>query len=160
MSSQNSSVAAAPTVASGPVSSSGTPSVTNSQTTAAAAAPPPAHPVSKTTHVFGGKNISRGKGGKFAGGKLGALRHAGCDKHLITGYSRPRQRRAARRGGVKMMSADTYEPNDDMLYDFAMEYVKNALCYATHSRRRTIVAIDGLAACKRMGRTMYSQYTI
>lgn len=155
MASQNSSVAAAPAVASGPVSSSGTPSVANSQTAAAAN---PSAPVN-IGHV-GGKNISRGKGGKYVGGKLGALRHAGLGKPGIVGYSRPRQRKLAARGGVKMMSKETYEPNDDMLYDFALEYVKNSLCYSTHARRKTMVVQDSMAALKRMGRPMYSQNAI
>ena len=160
MASQNSSVSAAPAVASGPVSSLGTPSVANSQTTTTAA-PPHVHPVSTGKHVFvGGKSISRGKGGKFLGGKLGALRHAGQGKVGIAGYSRPRQRKLAARGGVKMMSAETYEPNDDMLYDFAMEYVKFSLCYATHARRKTLAVQDSMAALRRMGRPMYSQNSI
>jgi histone H3/H4 len=157
MASQNSSVAAAPAVASGPVSSSGTPSVANSQTTTAAN-PPPVVPVN-TGHV-GGKNISRGKGGKFVGGKLGALRHVGLGTPGIVGYSRPRQRKIARRGGIKMMAKETYEPNDDMIYQFALEFTKNALCYATHSRRKTLTVQDCMAALKRMGRPMYSQNAI
>ena len=152
MSSQN-SVSSAPVAsavpASGPVTS-GTPSVTNSQTTNAP--PPAAYPVA----VGIGKNVfNRGKGGKL-GGKGYAMRHAGMDKPGIAGYSHPRQRRVASRAGVKMICKDVFEPNDEMLEAFTMEFVKNALCYATHARRKTLVKIDCLAAFKRMGRTIYS----
>jgi histone H3/H4 len=152
MSSQN-SVSSAPVAsavpASGPVTS-GTPSAANSQTANAPA--PSARPFSAGI----GKNVfNRGKGGKL-GGKLSALRHAGTGKPGIEGYSRPRQRKAAFRAGVKMICKDVFEPNDEMLEEFTMEFVKNALCYAMHARRKTLVKIDCLAAFKRMGRTVYS----
>jgi histone H3/H4 len=135
--------------ASGPVTS-GTPSAANSQT--ANAAPTAVVPVAAGL----GKNVfNRGKGGKL-GGKGNALRHTGMGKPGISGYSRPRQRRVASRAGVKMICKDVFEPNDDMLEEFTMEFVKNALCYAMHARRKTLVKIDCLAAFKRMGRTVYS----
>lgn len=152
MSSQSqNSVSSAPVAsavpASGPVTS-GTPSATNSQTVNASAVRPVAAGL--------GKNVmNRGKGGKM-GGKLGALRHSGMGKPGIAGYSRPRQRKAASRAGVKMVSKDVFEPNDEMLEEFTMEFMKNALCYAMHARRKTLVKIDCLAAFKRMGRTIYS----
>ena len=155
MSSQSqNSVSSAPVAsavpASGPVTS-GTPSAANSQTANASAVRPVAAGI--------GKNVmNRGKGGKMGGkmgGKLGALRHSGMGKSGIAGYSRPRQRKAASRAGVKMVSKDVFEPNDEMLEDFTMEFMKNALCYATHARRKTLVKIDCLAAFKRMGRTIY-----
>ena len=99
--------------------------------------------------------MNRGKGGKL-GGKMAAMRHAGMGKPGIVGYSRPRQRKAASRAGVKMVSKDVFEPNDEMLEDFTMEFMKNALCYAMHARRKTLVKIDCLAAFKRMGRTIYT----
>ena len=154
MSSQSqNSVSSAPVAsavpASGPVTS-GTPSAANSQT--ANAAPPAVVPVAAGV----GKNVFfRGKGGKLSG-KGNALRHAGMGKPGIAGYSRPRQRRVASRAGVKMICKDVFEPNDEMLEEFTMEFMKNALCYAMHARRKTLVKIDCLAAFKRMGRTVYS----
>lgn len=152
MSSQSqNSVSSAPVAsavpASGPVTS-GTPSAANSQTVNASVVRPVAAGL--------GKNVmNRGKGGKM-GGKLGAMRHSGMGKPGIAGYSRPRQRKTASRAGVKMVSKDVFEPNDEMLEEFTMEFMKNALCYAMHARRKTLVKIDCLAAFKRMGRTVYS----
>ncbi len=151
------SVASAPVAsavaASGPVTSSGTPSVVNSQSGGA-----PPVPI-QTVGAGIGKNVmNRGKGGKLGGKSLGgkALRHAGMNNKEIVGYSRPRQRRVARRAGVKMVCKDVFEVNDEMIEDFAMEFMKNALCYALHARRKTLIRIDALAAFKRMGRTVYS----
>lgn len=153
MSSQNSvsstPIASAVAASSGPVTS-GTPSATNSQVANA--------PVSaaRSVAVGIGKNVmNRGKGGKL-GGKLSALRHAGMNKQGITGYSRPRHRQAAARGGCKAVSNDAYVPMDEFLEDKFMTFMKNSLCYSMHSRRKTLVKMDSFAACNRMGYMIYS----
>lgn len=145
MSSQNSSATAAPVVP------SGTPTVANPQTKTVV------HPV----HVASGKNFAGrgkgsfgGKGGK--GGKLGALRHAGSDKILTVGYSKPGMRRLCKRAGCKMVSSTAYAEIMRVVRKFANEYVMNSFCYADHAKRKTVIAIDGLAAGTRMGRPMYS----
>ena len=138
------------------VAASGPASLSAANSQSANAPPPAAHPVAAGI----GKNVmNRGKGGKLGGkggGKMGAMRHNSMGKTGIAGYSRPRQRKAASRAGVKMMSSDVFEVNDEMLEQFTMEFMKNALCYALHARRKTLVKIDCLAGFKRMGRTIYS----
>lgn len=134
--------------ASGPVTP-GTPSAVNSQT--ASVQRPVAHPVS-----FGiGKNVNRGKGGKLSG-KGGALRHAGLGKNLIVGCSNPCQRKIGWRAGVKAVSKDVYGPNRDMMKARTMIFMKYAVCYAKHGKRKTLHKVDCYAALQRMGRTLYS----
>lgn len=155
MSSQN-SVSSTPVAsvvaASGPVTS-GTPSATNSQVANAPVS------VARVAAAGIGKNVmNRGKGGKLGGkgGKLSAMRHAGMNKQGIEGYSRPRHRRAASRGGCKMLSNDVYVPVDEFLEAIFMVLMKYALNYLLHARRKTLVKMDSFAACNRMGYTIYS----
>ena len=52
--------------------------------------------------------------------------------------------------GVKMTSKDMLEHNDEMLQEYTMDFVTNALCYAMHARRKVLTKADALAAEKRM----------
>lgn len=42
------------------------------------------------------------------------------------------------------------EHNDEMLQEYTMDFVTNALCYAMHARRKVLTKADALAAEKRM----------
>lgn len=154
MSSQNSvsSVAPVTAAASGPVLSSGTASGTASGIASGTASATNSQPVGYNPVAYGmGKNISsRGKGGK-----LSALRHKSLGVGIM-GFSRPRQRKIASRAGVKAMSKTAYEPNNDMVKDWILDFMEKGLCYGLHARRKTLYAIDAVAALNRMGITIYT----
>ena len=97
---------------------------------------------------------SRGKGGKGLG-KGGARRHRKVLRDNIQGITKPAIRRLARRGGVKRISGLIYEETRGVLKVFLENVVRDAVTYTEHARRKTVTALDVVAALKRQGRTLY-----
>jgi histone H4 len=96
----------------------------------------------------------RGKGGKGLG-KGGAKRHRKVMRDNIQGVTKPAIRRLARRGGVKRINGGIYEETRVVLKLFLQNVIRDAVTYTEHSRRKTVTAMDVVAALKRQGRTMY-----
>jgi histone H4 len=96
----------------------------------------------------------RGKGGKGLG-KGGAKRHRKVLRDNIQGITKPAIRRLARRGGVKRISGRIYEECRGVLKVFLEHVIRDAVTYADHCRRKTVIAMDVVYALKRQGRTLY-----
>ncbi|KAK2005227.1 histone H4 [Colletotrichum eremochloae] len=79
-------------------------------------------------------------------------------KHNTTkSLSKPAIRRLARRGGVKRISYTVVVYSETQLA--ATEYLKlvirNAVTYAAHAKRNTVVSLDIVHALKRLGKPIY-----
>lgn len=111
--------------------------------------PPPPTPGS-SSKTFPG----RGQGGKGLG-KGGMRRHRKVLKDNIKGITKPAIRRLARRGGVKRISGLVYEEVREVLKDFLINIIKDAVTYTEHARRKTVTAMDVVFALKRNNRTLY-----
>lgn len=61
----------------------------------------------------------------------------------------------ARRGGVKRMSTEIYEPVREALKEFLKAVIKDAVLYCVHGDRQTLTVYDVVHALKRQGRTLY-----
>ena len=95
----------------------------------------------------GGKGV--GKGGKGAG-KVAAKRHTRkVNRPLLEGITKPAIRRLARRGGVKRISFYIYEYSRDVLKGFLTSFVRDAVTYTEHAKRKTVTALDIVYALKR-----------
>jgi histone H4 len=96
----------------------------------------------------------RGKGGKALGAG-GAKRHRVVLRENIQGVTNAAIRRMARRGGIKRISGLFYEEARNVLKVFLQSVVRDAIVYAQHGKRKTVMAIDVVLALKRQGRTLY-----
>lgn len=94
------------------------------------------------------------KGGKGFGGKPGAKRHRRL-KDNIMGITKPAIRRLARHGGVKRISGLVYSETRGVLRCFLENLIQDAVTYAEHAKRKTVLAKDVLYALKRQGKTLY-----
>eukprot|EP00123_Amoebidium_parasiticum_P020802 comp56609_c0_seq1/m.47798 comp56609_c0_seq1/g.47798 ORF comp56609_c0_seq1/g.47798 comp56609_c0_seq1/m.47798 type:complete len:295 (-) comp56609_c0_seq1:93-977(-) len=105
-----------------------------------------------------GKEVSfmtgRGGGGKGLG-KGGAKRHRKILRDNIQGITKPAIRRLARRGGVKRISLLCYEEIRAVLKAFLENVLRDAVTYAEHAKRKTVVCMDVLYSLRRQGRTLY-----
>ena len=98
----------------------------------------------------------RGKGGKGLGkGGGGAKRHRKILRDNIQGISKAAIKRLARRGGVKRISGLIYEVTRGVLKNFLECVIRDAVTYATHAKRKTVVAMDIVYALKRTGKTLF-----
>ena len=103
-------------------------------------------------------DVGTGKGGKGVGGKgkVGTKRTA-QKRHArasIEGITKPAIRRLAR-GGVKRISSFIYDDSRQVLKGFLEGFVRDAVTYTEHARRKTVTAMDVVYALKRQGRTIY-----
>merc|ERR1712093_535347 len=83
----------------------------------------------------------RGKGGKGLG-KGGAKRHRKILRGNIQGITKPANRRLARRGGVKRISAMNYEETRGVLKTFLEGVIRDAVTYTEHAKRKTVTSLD------------------
>lgn len=90
-----------------------------------------------------------------AGGKSLAKKGLKRLKHKLydgsSALNKPSIRRLARRGGVKRINAGVYAEIPLALKCFLSKIIKDAITYAEHSRRLTIVTNDVILALKRNG---------
>ncbi len=82
-------------------------------------------------------------------------RHRKILQHNIYGITKPAIRRLARRGGVKRISGFIYEETRNVLRQFLMNLIQDAVVYTVHANRKTVCAKDIVYALKRQGKTIY-----
>lgn len=99
----------------------------------------------------------KGKGkGKTAPVLRGKKRSGIRDKTgSKTSIHRGAIRRMCRRAGVKRLSSKIYAPIQNAGDAFLNRVMKDAMTYAEHARRKTVVAMDVIYALKRLGRNQY-----
>lgn len=85
----------------------------------------------------------------------GSKRHRKILRHTIYGITKPAIRRLARRGGVKRISGFIYDETRNVLRQFLMNLIQDAVVYTVHANRKTVCAQDIVYALKRQGKTIY-----
>eukprot|EP01047_Picozoa_sp_COSAG01_P006403 COSAG01_NODE_231_length_21019_cov_104.980501_12_plen_147_part_00 len=73
----------------------------------------------------------------------------------VYGITKPAIRRLARRGGVKRISAYTYEETRFVLRAFMESVIRDTVSYTKHARHKTVIAMDVVYALKHQGRIHY-----
>lgn len=91
----------------------------------------------------GGEALSLGKGGKG-----GNKRHQKLLRKSIHGITKSDIRRLCRRGGVKRISGLIHKQSQDLIKKILEEYMRTAVTYAEHARRKTVVLQDIIHASK------------
>jgi len=71
------------------------------------------------------------------------------------GIRNPTIRRLARRGGIKQISAHVYDDVRKALRTFLKSTISDAVTYAEHAKRKTVMTMDIVHALKRAGRPLY-----
>ena len=104
---------------------------------------------SETAQSAGAALVTKGRG------RGGAKRHRKVLRDNIQGITKPAIRRLARRGGVKRISGLVYEETRGVLKVFLENVIGDAVTYAVHARRKTVLAMDVVYALKRQGKTLY-----
>ncbi len=99
-------------------------------------------------------------GGKGKWGKVTSKtgkRHSNKTRAKPTSESitKPAIRKLARRDGVKRISSFIYDDTRQVLKSFLENFVRDAVTYTEHARRKTVTAMDVVYALKRQGRTLY-----
>jgi histone H4 len=90
------------------------------------------------------------------GGKpLPGMRHRRILRDTIHGITKPDIRRLARRGGVKRIANGCYEAARGALKVFLEGVLHDALTYAEHAKRTTVMTMDVICSLKRQGHTLY-----
>jgi histone H3/H4 len=85
----------------------------------------------------------------------GTKRHRKILRHNIYGITKPAIRRLARHGGVKHISGFIYKETRNVLRQFLMNLIQDAVVYTVHANRKTVCAQDIVYALKRQGKTIY-----
>ncbi|KAE8969026.1 hypothetical protein PR002_g27559 [Phytophthora rubi] len=88
-------------------------------------------------------------------GRGGAKRHRKILRDSIQGLTNPSIRRLARRAGVVRISGLIYHETWAVLRVYLSSVIRDALTYAEHANRKTIMYMDILYALKRQGQTLY-----
>ncbi|CAG8614663.1 12933_t:CDS:1, partial [Dentiscutata heterogama] len=73
----------------------------------------------------------------------------------IKGITKPDLRRLARRGGVKRISAGTYEEARSALKIFLQEVLRDVVSYIEYESKKTITVMEVLLALKKRGKSLY-----
>jgi histone H4 len=124
------------------------------------------HNVTTTMSTLQQQNntVGRGKGGKGVrttgtskngGNSLPGMRHRRILRDTIHGITKPDIRRLARRGGVKRIANGCYEAARGALKVFLEGVLHDALTYAEHAKRTTVMTMDVICSLKRQGHTLY-----
>jgi histone H4 len=104
----------------------------------------------------GGKGLRTTAGSTSNGGKpLTGMRHRRILRDTIHGITKPDIRRLARRGGVKRIANGCYEAARGALKVFLEGVLHDALTYAEHAKRTTVMTMDVICSLKRQGHTLY-----
>ncbi|KAI4977371.1 hypothetical protein ZWY2020_057283 [Hordeum vulgare] len=88
-------------------------------------------------------------------GKGDAKCHRKVLRDNILGINKPAIRRLARRGALKHISGLIYEETRGVLKIFLENFIRDAVTYTEHARRKTVTAMDVVHALKRQGRALY-----
>jgi len=64
-------------------------------------------------------------------------------------------RRLARRGGVKRIADNSYNPVREFCDSMLVKVTRDSIVYAESARRKTITAMDVVYALKKNGKTLY-----
>lgn len=64
-------------------------------------------------------------------------------------------RRLARRGGVKRIAENSYNPAREFIDAMLVKVTRDSIVYAEAARRKTITAMDVVYALKKNGKTLY-----
>nr|XP_017198712.1 histone H4-like [Oryctolagus cuniculus] len=74
----------------------------------------------------------------------------------IQGITKPAIRRPARRGDAKHISGLIYEETRGVLKVFLENFIRDAVTYTEHAKRKTVTAMDVVYALKCQGPTLLS----
>ena len=97
-------------------------------------------------------------------GKLGKHASKGKAKRLVkkapaTGahlqVTKGALRRLARRGGVKRIAENSYNPAREFIDAMLVRVTRDSIVYAEAAKRKTITAMDVVYALKKNGKTIY-----
>ena len=94
-----------------------------------------------------------GKGIKGLG-KGGIKRYRKINS-LSNYITKPAARRLARRGGVKRISSNIYEEMRGIQRISLEQILRDAIVYAEHSRRKTVMVSDVIHSLRLNGRSLY-----
>ncbi|EMF09522.1 histone-fold-containing protein [Sphaerulina musiva SO2202] len=129
-----------------PRSPSAAPSSTSSSIARASPAPAPARSARKTA---GPSGLGLGLGRKPA------RRHRKILKENIQGVTKPAIRRLARRGGVKRISGDIYDPIRQSLKDYLTKALEKIIAITEYRNAKTVTALDVVFGLRQIGQTLY-----
>jgi histone H4 len=108
------------------------------------------------------RSPTKGKGGKGKGGKSSARILAVAKRHqkkrfgkAIEGIGKKGIRRICYRAGIKTVGAGIYPQIRNLMEDIIDKIMKDAICYTSHSRRKTVTREDIIHAMDRNGYKMY-----
>lgn len=85
----------------------------------------------------------------------GAKRHYKMLRENIAGITKPVIRRLARRGGVRRVSGNVYQPIRELVSVFLDKVIRDSITYTEYGRRKTITALDVVYALRHQGHTLY-----
>lgn len=96
-------------------------------------------------------------------GKLGKQASKGKAKRLtkkmpsevVYQVTKGALRRLARRGGVKRIADNSYNPAREFIDSMLVKVTRDSIVYAEAARRKTITAMDVVYALKKNGKTLY-----
>lgn len=94
-----------------------------------------------------GKQASKGKAKRHGKKAAVATSHWQVTKGAL--------RRLARRGGVKRISDNSYNPAREYLDAMLVRVTRDSIVYAEAAKRKTITAMDVVYALKKNGKTIY-----
>ncbi|KAF9694526.1 hypothetical protein EKO04_007423 [Ascochyta lentis] len=102
--------------------------------------------------------IGLGKGAAGLGGLgkgKGIKRHAKVQRDTIQGVTKGDIRRLARRGGVKRISATTYDDIRQALKSRLHNILREVIAVVEHTGRKTVCVSDIIFVLNRQGRPIY-----
>ncbi|KAJ1215888.1 hypothetical protein NDU88_003495 [Pleurodeles waltl] len=73
----------------------------------------------------------------------------------IQGITKPAMRRLVLRSGVKRISGLIYEETRNVLNVFLENFIRDAVTYTEHAKRKTVTAMDVVFALKHQEHTHY-----
>lgn len=76
-------------------------------------------------------------------------------RRALFGISNHSLRRLARRGGVKRISNNIYDPTRNALKSFLAKVICDAVSYTENARRKTVTSMDVIIALKKQGNAIY-----
>ena len=68
----------------------------------------------------------------------------------------PALKRLARRGGIKRLSAETYDEARKVIKNYLTQVVRDSVNVTTYSKRKTVTSADVMYALTRNGSQLYA----